>query len=94
MIRQAVAARVRADKVAFYNCSFISVQDTLWDDSGRHLYQSCYIKGSVDYIFGAGQSHFEVRIHSLIYKLDTVVQFVLDPSVRTRVCRETPEIKS
>ncbi|XXG84502.1 hypothetical protein AAC387_Pa10g2005 [Persea americana] len=59
VIRQAVAARVRADKVAFYNCSFISVQDTLWDDTGRHLYQSCYIKGSVDYIFGAGQSHFE-----------------------------------
>ncbi|RWR94324.1 Pectinesterase, catalytic [Cinnamomum micranthum f. kanehirae] len=59
LITQAVAARVRADKVAFYNCSFISVQDTLWDDSGRHLYQSCYIKGSVDYVFGAGQSHFE-----------------------------------
>ncbi|RWR94323.1 pectinesterase QRT1-like protein [Cinnamomum micranthum f. kanehirae] len=46
LIKQAVAVRVRADKVAFYNCSFFGMQDTLWDDSGRHLYQSCYIRGN------------------------------------------------
>ncbi|KAJ8623410.1 hypothetical protein MRB53_031939 [Persea americana] len=57
--KQAVAARVSTDKAAFYSFSFISVQDTLWDDTGRHLYQSCYIEGSMDYIFGVGQSHFE-----------------------------------
>ena len=72
--KQAVAARVSTDKAAFYSFSFISVQDTLWDDTGRHLYQSCYIEGSMDYIFGVGQSHFEVHIHSLIYKLETGLQ--------------------
>ncbi|RWR91011.1 putative pectinesterase 29 [Cinnamomum micranthum f. kanehirae] len=57
--KQAVAVRVRADKVAFYECQFIGVQDTLLDDSGRHFYHSCVIKGCVDFICGSGQSRFE-----------------------------------
>ncbi|XXG59231.1 hypothetical protein AAC387_Pa04g1349 [Persea americana] len=57
--KQAVAVRVRADKVAFYECQFIGVQDTLLDDSGRHFYHSCVIKGCIDFICGSGQSRFE-----------------------------------
>lgn len=60
--KQAAAVRVRADKVAFYECQFIGVQDTLLDDSGRHFYHSCVIKGCIDFICGSGQSRFEVRI--------------------------------
>ncbi|XP_058208567.1 probable pectinesterase 67 [Rhododendron vialii] len=55
---QSVAAVVAADKAAFYHCSFSSTHNTLFDYKGRHYYDSCYIQGSVDCIFGRGQSIF------------------------------------
>nr|KYP69930.1 putative pectinesterase 29 [Cajanus cajan] len=58
-ITQAIAARIYADKCAFYNCSFLGVQDTLYDQYGRHYYYNCYIQGGIDFIFGNGQSIFE-----------------------------------
>ncbi|XP_018814908.1 putative pectinesterase 63 isoform X1 [Juglans regia] len=65
---QAVALRISGDKAAFYGCRFIGFQDTLCDDVGRHLFQSCYIEGSVDFIFGNGKS---------IYK-DTTIKSVAE----------------
>ncbi|KAF5178205.1 Pectinesterase qrt1 [Thalictrum thalictroides] len=56
---QAVAAFIQGDKNSFYECSFIGVQDTLWDALGRHYFRNCYIEGSVDFIFGNGQSVYE-----------------------------------
>lgn len=41
------------------NCSFISYQDTLFIDRGRHYFKNCKISGHVDFIFGAGQALFE-----------------------------------
>ncbi|XP_020206968.2 probable pectinesterase 29 [Cajanus cajan] len=58
-ITQAVAARIHGDKCAFFNCSFLGVQDTLYDEYGRHYYRNCYIQGGIDFIFGNGQSIFE-----------------------------------
>ncbi|XP_020206971.1 putative pectinesterase 10 [Cajanus cajan] len=58
-ITQAVAARIHGDKCAFFNCSFLGVQDTLYDEYGRHYYHNCYIQGGIDFIFGNGQSVFE-----------------------------------
>ncbi|KAL4305373.1 hypothetical protein AHAS_Ahas16G0071800 [Arachis hypogaea] len=58
-VLQAVAARVHEDKIAFYDCEFIGVQDTLFDSYGRHYYKGCYIQGGVDFIFGSAQSMFE-----------------------------------
>ncbi|XP_061361405.1 putative pectinesterase 52 [Gastrolobium bilobum] len=55
----ALAARVYGDKSAFYNCSFVGYQDTLWDVEGRHYFKNCTIIGAVDFIFGAGQSIYE-----------------------------------
>ncbi|KAA8527362.1 hypothetical protein F0562_034923 [Nyssa sinensis] len=55
---QSVAAFVGADKVAFYHCAFFSTHNTLFDYKGRHYYDSCYIQGSIDFIFGRGQSMF------------------------------------
>ncbi|CAO1945262.1 unnamed protein product [Urochloa humidicola] len=40
----AVAMRVARDKAAFYGCRFVSFQDTLLDDTGRHYYRGCYIE--------------------------------------------------
>ncbi|GMY17073.1 putative pectinesterase 55 [Fagus crenata] len=56
---QAVAARILGDKTAFYKCAFLGVQDTLWDDQGRHYFHKCYIEGAIDFIFGNGQSIYE-----------------------------------
>lgn len=59
---RAVAAMVHGEHISFYECGFVSVQDTLWDKEGHHLFKSCYIEGHVDFIFGDGTSVYEVRI--------------------------------
>ncbi|OMO93035.1 Pectinesterase, catalytic [Corchorus capsularis] len=55
----AAAAAVHGDKTYFYRCGFSSVQDTLWDESGRHYFKRCSIEGAVDFICGAAQSREE-----------------------------------
>ncbi|KAH6557574.1 hypothetical protein KP509_1Z106900 [Ceratopteris richardii] len=57
--RQAVALRISGDQAAFYNCNFLSSQDTLYDDEGRHYFEGCLIQGSVDFICGNGQSLYK-----------------------------------
>ena len=62
---QAVAALIEADRVVFKNCRFLGWQDTLYAKNGRHFYESCYIEGHVDFIFGQAAAVFEnCHIHS------------------------------
>ncbi|XP_024382487.1 putative pectinesterase 14 [Physcomitrium patens] len=56
---QAVAMRVDGDMAAFYGCGFISSQDTICDEAGRHYFRDCYIEGNIDIIWGNGQSLYE-----------------------------------
>lgn len=56
----AIAAKVSGDKTYFFRVGFYGYQDTLYDSKGRHYYKLCTIQGAVDFIFGAGQSLFEV----------------------------------
>lgn len=56
---QAVALRISGTKAAFYNCSFLGSQDTLYDHKGLHYFNNCFIQGSVDFIFGYGTSLYE-----------------------------------
>uniref|UniRef100_A0A0D6R7D9 Pectinesterase n=1 Tax=Araucaria cunninghamii TaxID=56994 RepID=A0A0D6R7D9_ARACU len=57
--KQAVAALVAGDMAAFYGCGFYGAQDTLFDYQGRHYFKECYIEGSIDFIFGHGQSTYK-----------------------------------
>ncbi|KAF8018316.1 hypothetical protein BT93_H3265 [Corymbia citriodora subsp. variegata] len=59
LIKQAAAFQVTSDKVSFYQCAFISVQDTLTDFKGRHYFEDCYIEGAIDFIWGNGQSIYQ-----------------------------------
>lgn len=59
-VAPALAARIYGDKSAFYDCKFVGYQDTLWDVEGRHYFKNCVIEGAVDFIFGNGQSYYEV----------------------------------
>ncbi|WOL11795.1 pectinesterase 10 [Canna indica] len=68
-ISQAVAALIDGDKSALYRCSFSSIQDTLADSAGRHYYNSCYIEGAFDFIFGNAQSIFEKCTISTVNKV-------------------------
>ncbi|XP_052111701.1 probable pectinesterase 29 [Arachis duranensis] len=52
-------ALISGDKSYFYKVRFFGLQDTLWDNQGKHYYKFCTIQGAVDFIFGAGQSLFE-----------------------------------
>ncbi|CAL4975152.1 unnamed protein product [Urochloa decumbens] len=56
---QAIAARVSGDKAAFYGCRFVSFQDTILDETGRHYYSNCYVEGATDFMFGNGKAFFE-----------------------------------
>eukprot|EP00250_Pteridium_aquilinum_P008796 c18214_g1_i2 orf=306-1379(-) len=56
---QAVAVLLSGDMMAFYECGFYGAQDTLFDYQGRHYFKGCYIEGSIDFIFGHGQSTYK-----------------------------------
>lgn len=56
-----MALRISGDKAAFFNCRFYGYQDTLCDDKGKHFFRNCYIKGTVDFIFGNGRSIYLVN---------------------------------
>ncbi|KAJ1284450.1 hypothetical protein BS78_03G205100 [Paspalum vaginatum] len=61
----AVAVRVAGDRAAFYGCRFLSSQDTLLDDTGRHYYRGCYVEGRTDLICGNGKALFDkCHLHS------------------------------
>ena len=71
-VGQAVAMLVKGDRAAFYNCRFLGNQDTLYaygqqnGTQSRQYYESCYIEGTVDFIFGWATAVFNnCEIHSV-----------------------------
>jgi pectinesterase len=65
-VGQALAIRIDGDRVAFRNCRFLGWQDTILANRGRHYFESSYIAGHVDFIFGGATCWFEkCRIHCL-----------------------------
>ncbi|KAF7848829.1 hypothetical protein BT93_L1529 [Corymbia citriodora subsp. variegata] len=49
---QAAAFRSRSDKSAFFQCSFLGYQDTMYVHSHRQYYRDCDVYGTIDFIFG------------------------------------------
>lgn len=62
---RAAAMCVETDQAEFFNCSFLSSQDTLYTAGdtkgcqGRMYFKNCYIEGQTDYIFGSGSVVFD-----------------------------------
>jgi pectinesterase len=59
-VGQAVALHVEGDRCTFHNCRFLGNQDTLYaaGQNTRQYYDSCYIEGTTDFIFGAATAVF------------------------------------
>ena len=65
-VGQALAIRLDGDRAVFRNCRFLGWQDTILVNRGRHYFESCYIEGHVDFIFGGATCWFEkCKIHCL-----------------------------
>ena len=65
---QAVALHVAADRAVFKNCKILGCQDTVYTagEGNRMLFDSCYIEGTTDFIFGQATAFFDAcEIHSL-----------------------------
>ncbi|KAJ6704606.1 PECTINESTERASE [Salix viminalis] len=56
---QVVALRVEFDLAAFYKCGMLAHQNTLHVHSKRQFFISCYIAGTVDFIFGNSAAVFQ-----------------------------------
>lgn len=56
---QAVALMAKGNRQQFYNCRFLSYQDTLYTNVGTQYFRNCYIQGDTDYIFGDATAVFE-----------------------------------
>lgn len=56
-----LAASVYGNDVAFYACSFDGWQDTLLTGAtaGYQYYESCYIGGAIDFIWGYSKAYFK-----------------------------------
>lgn len=80
--RQGAAFRIAGDKAAFYNCAFYGGQDTLCDDTGRHYFKNCFIQGSIDFVFGNGQS---------LYMASTFNSIATDTGSIAAQRRESPD---
>lgn len=60
-VGQAVALHVEGDRAIIKNCRLLGNQDTLYagTENSRQYYQSCYIEGTTDFIFGEATAVFK-----------------------------------
>jgi pectinesterase len=60
-VGQAVALNIRGDRCVLRNCRILGNQDTLYTDglNSRQYFDSCYIEGTTDFIFGGSTVLFD-----------------------------------
>ncbi|GJC99390.1 Pectinesterase [Colletotrichum higginsianum IMI 349063] len=57
---QALAVSANGQYQAYYGCSFVGYQDTVYTNKPHQVYKNSYIEGAVDFIFGNdGNAWFE-----------------------------------
>jgi hypothetical protein len=58
---QSLAVKTNADRIVFFNCRFISGQDTVLTNrnANRVYFNNCYIDGNTDFIYGAAMAVFD-----------------------------------
>ena len=56
---RAAALTINSDRVEFYNCEFLSSQDTLYTGNKKGYFKKCKIEGNTDYICGGGDFVFD-----------------------------------
>jgi pectin methylesterase-like acyl-CoA thioesterase len=56
-----LAASIYGNDIGFYGCTFIGWQDTLLTGAtaGYQYYESCYIEGAIDFIWGYSKAYFK-----------------------------------
>jgi pectin methylesterase-like acyl-CoA thioesterase len=56
-----LAGSIYGSHIGFYGCSFIGWQDTLLtgNKAGYQYYESCYIEGAIDFIWGYSKAYFK-----------------------------------
>jgi pectin methylesterase-like acyl-CoA thioesterase len=56
-----LAASIYGNDIGFYGCSFVGWQDTLLTGAtaGYQYYESCYIEGAIDFIWGYSKAYFK-----------------------------------
>ncbi|KAI1859404.1 hypothetical protein JX265_010407 [Neoarthrinium moseri] len=56
-----LAGSIYGNKIGFYGCSFVGWQDTLLTGAtnGYQYYESCYIEGAIDFIWGYSKAYFK-----------------------------------
>ncbi|CAI5473632.1 unnamed protein product [Closterium sp. Yama58-4] len=64
---QALAIQVEGTRVAFFQCTFLGYQDTLYAANGLQYYRSCTIFGRMDFVFGNAKAVFDQCRFRLVY---------------------------
>ena len=72
-VGQAVALHVEGDRCVFRNCRLLGNQDTLFGggETSRQYFDSCYIEGTTDFIFGPSTAVF--RGCTILSKKDSYI---------------------
>ncbi|MCR5705692.1 MAG: hypothetical protein K6G48_02640 [Acholeplasmatales bacterium] len=79
---QAVAFKTEAFNGYFEECKFIGYQDTLYTCGNDNVFNKCFIAGTVDFIFGSGNTIFDKCIINCRCK-DNFMTFLCAPNTRT-----------
>lgn len=68
---QSLAIRTNSDRLVFFNCRFVSGQDTVLTNKAgsRNYFKDCYIDGNTDFIYGAAIAVFD---NCVIYCRDRI----------------------
>jgi pectinesterase len=99
-VGQALAVRVDGDRVVFRNCRFLGWQDTVFLNRGRQYFESSFIAGHVDFIFGGATAFFE-RCHLHCWR-NGYVTAASTPATRrhgfvfanSRITGESPDVRT